>query len=117
MGEGREAFVAEVGGAVIGTYYLRPNQLGGGAHVCNAGFMVAAEARGRGVARAMCRDALERARERGFTAMQFNFVVSTNTSAIALWHSLGFRQIGCVPGGFHHPAHGFVDSLILFRQL
>ena len=117
MGEGREAFVAEEAGAVLGTCYLRPNQLGGGGHVCNAGYMVAEEARGKGVARAMCRDSLERARERGFRAMQFNFVVSTNTRAIALWQSLGFREIGRVPGGFHHPAHGFVDSLILFREL
>ena len=91
MGEGREALVAEEAGAVLGTCYLRPNQLGGGGHVCNAGYMVAEEARGKGVARAMCRDSLERARERGFRAMQFNFVVSTNTRAIALWQSLGFR--------------------------
>lgn len=117
MGKGREAFVAEEAGAILGTYYLRANSMGGGAHVCNCGFMVAAEARGRGVATAMCRDSFERARERGYRAMQFNFVVSTNTAAITLWQSLGFREIGRVPSGFRHPALGYVDTLILFREL
>jgi len=117
MGEGREAFVAEDEGAVVGTYYLRPNQLGGGGHVCNCGYVTAAEASGRGVATAMARDSLERARERGYRAMQFNFVVSTNTRAVALWQRLGFREIGRVPRGFEHPAHGYVDSLILYREL
>jgi L-amino acid N-acyltransferase YncA len=116
-GEGREAFVAEEGARVLGTYYLRANQLGGGSHVCNAGYMVAADARGRGVAMAMGEDSFERARQRGYRAMQFNFVVGTNTGAIALWKRLGFREIGRVPGGFHHPAHGYVDALILFRTL
>jgi ribosomal protein S18 acetylase RimI-like enzyme len=117
MGEGREAFVAEEDGAILGTYYLRPNQMGGGDHVCNTGYMVASEASGRGVATAMCRDSWERAHERGYRGMQFNFVVSTNTRAIALWQSLGFREIGRVPGGFAHPTLGYVDALILYREL
>jgi RimJ/RimL family protein N-acetyltransferase len=117
MGEGREAFVAEDEGAIVGTYYLRPNQLGGGGHVCNCGYVTAPEATGRGVATAMGRDSLERARERGYRGMQFNFVVSTNSGAVALWQRLGFREIGRVPGGFDHPVRGFVDSLILYRDL
>jgi ribosomal protein S18 acetylase RimI-like enzyme len=117
MGEGREAFVAEDEGAIVGTYYLRPNQMGGGSHVCNCGYVAAPQASGRGVATAMCNDSLGRARERGYRAMQFNFVVSTNTRAVALWHSLGFREIGRVPGGFLQPGDGFVDALILFREL
>ena len=116
-GDDRETFVAEDDGALLGTYYLRANQPGGGGHVCNCGYVTAGEAVGRGVARAMCRDSIERARGRGFRAMQFNFVVATNTRAIALWESLGFREIGRVPGGFEHPALGFVDALILFREL
>jgi L-amino acid N-acyltransferase YncA len=116
-GEGREAFVAEKDGAIVGSYYLRPNQLGGGKHVCNCGYVVAAEASGRGVATAMCQDSIERARERGYRGMQFNFVVSTNTRAIGLWHSFCFREIGRVPGGFQHPTRGFVDALILYREL
>jgi GNAT superfamily N-acetyltransferase len=117
MGGGREAFVAEDDGTIVGTYYLRPNQMGGGSHVCNCGYVTARGATGRGVATAMGQDSLQRARERGFRAMQFNFVVSTNSRAVALWQQLGFREIGRVPGGFLQPGVGYVDALILFRDL
>ncbi|HYD25973.1 MAG TPA: GNAT family N-acetyltransferase [Croceibacterium sp.] len=117
FGERRETFVAEQGGAVLGTYYLRPNQAGGGAHVCNCGYVTAANAAGKGIATAMCRDSLRRARERGYRGMQFNFVASTNARAAALWRSLGFREIGRIPGGFLHPADGYVDALIFYRAL
>jgi ribosomal protein S18 acetylase RimI-like enzyme len=89
-GPDREAFVAEKDGRIIGTYYLRANQAGGGAHVANCGYVTADDARGRGVARSMCEHSLLHARERGFRAMQFNFVISTNEQAIRLWESLGF---------------------------
>jgi len=112
-----EAFVAEEDGSVVGTYYLRRNQAGGGGHVCNSGYMVSAEASGRGVARAMAAHSFEHARARGYRAMQFNFVVSTNERGVRLWQSLGFAVIGRVPGGFDHPVHGFVDSLIMYREL
>jgi hypothetical protein len=39
MGPDRETFVAEEDGRLLGTYYLRANQLGGGAHVANCGYM------------------------------------------------------------------------------
>lgn len=113
----KETFVAESGGRVVGTYYLRANQAGGGAHVCNCGYMTAAEAGGKGVARAMCLHSQERARARGFRAMQFNFVVATNTRAVALWTSLGFDTVGRLPAAFEHPTHGFVDALVMFRNL
>ena len=116
-GPGMEAFVAEEDGAVVGTYYLRPNLAGGGAHVCNCGYMVAEHASGRGVARALCAHSLEHARMRGYRAMQFNCVVSTNERAVRLWQALGFEIIGRVPGGFDHPRHGLVDSLVMFREL
>ena len=89
-GPDREAFVAEKDGRIIGTYYLRANQAGGSAHVANCGYVTADDARGRGVARSMCEHSLLHARERGFRAMQFNFVISTNEQAIRLWESLGF---------------------------
>ena len=89
-GPDREAFVAEKDGRIIGTYYLRANQAGGGAHVANCGYVTADDARGRGVARSMCEHSLLHARERGFRAMQFNCVISTNEQAIRLWESLGF---------------------------
>ena len=113
----KETFVAESGGRVVGTYYLRANQAGGGAHVCNCGYMTAAEAGGKGVARAMCLHSQERARARGFRAMQFNFVVATNTRAVALWTSLGFDTVGRLPAAFEHPTQGFVDALVMFRNL
>ena len=112
-----EVFVAEEDAGVLGTYFLQANQHGGGSHVANCGYVTAPWATGRGVARAMCAHSLERARERGFKAMQFNFVVSTNERAVALWHSFGFEIVGRLPGAFHHPAAGFVDALVMYRSL
>ena len=109
--------MAESGGEILGTYYLRANQPGGGAHVANCGFMTASAAAGRGVARAMCAHALAHARARGFRAMQFNFVVSTNERAVRLWRGLGFEIVGRLPGAFDHPVHGEVDALVMFQRL
>jgi ribosomal protein S18 acetylase RimI-like enzyme len=117
LGEDRETFVSELDGEIVGTYYLRANQAGGGRHVCNCGFMTDAAATGRGVARAMCEHALSHAKRRGYRAMQFNFVVSTNERAVALWKSLGFEIVGRLPQAFLHPAHGYVDALVMFRSL
>jgi len=112
-----EVFVAEEGASILGTYFLQANQQGGGSHVANCGYVTAPWATGRGVARAMCAHSLDRARERGFKAMQFNFVVSANERAIALWQSFGFEIVGRLPGAFHHPAAGFVDALVMYRSL
>ena len=117
LGPDREVFVADEDGKVIGTYYLRPNQLGGGSHVCNSGYVTAPEAAGRGVARAMCADSLVCARAAGYRAMQFNFVVSTNERAVRLWHSMGFKILGTLPGAFHHPELGYVDAYVMWRSL
>jgi ribosomal protein S18 acetylase RimI-like enzyme len=114
---GNHVFVAEVGGDVLGTYALRANQQGGGAHVANAGFMTHPDATGRGIARAMGLHAIETAASRGFLAMQFNFVVATNTRAVGLWTSLGFSEIGRLPEAFRHPVDGFVDALVMYRRL
>jgi ribosomal protein S18 acetylase RimI-like enzyme len=114
---GNDVMVAEDNGAVVGTYYLRANNKGGGAHVANCGYVVAPAATGRGVARAMCLDSLERAKARGFTAMQFNFVISTNSRAVMLWQRCGFEVCGMLPGAFDHPEHGKVDALVMFRRL
>lgn len=101
----------------LGTYYLRRNQGGGGSHVANCGYMTALTARGKGLARAMCAHSLVEARDRGFRAMQFNFVVSTNTRAVALWESFGFATVGRLPQAFAHPTAGDVDALLMFRHL
>ena len=102
---------------LAGTYILRANQSGGGAHVANAAFMVAPDARGKGIGRAMGQHCLDQARGFGFRAMQFNFVVSTNASAIALWQSLGFVIVGTLPAAFRHPKNGYVDVYVMFRSL
>lgn len=114
---GKETFVAEEDGSILGTYFMRPNQAGGGAHVCNCGYMTSAAATGRGIARLMCAHSLDHARARGYRAMQFNFVVSTNERAIRLWESLGFTTVGRLPLAFRHPTHGYVDALVMFRPL
>ncbi len=113
----RETFVAEENGRLLGTYYLRTNQLGGNAHVANCGYMTASDATGRGVGRQMCEHSLAYARARGFRAMQFNFVVSTNERAIRLWQTLGFDTVGRLLLAFNHPTHGYVDALVMFRAL
>jgi len=102
---------------IVGTYILRPNQSGGGSHVANAAFMVASDAQGCGVGRAMAEHCLNEARRIGFRAMQFNYVISTNTPAIRLWQELGFEIVGTLPGAFRHPEKGYVDVYVMFRSL
>jgi L-amino acid N-acyltransferase YncA len=102
---------------VAGTYILRPNQSGGGSHVANAGFMVSGSARGQGVGRAMAEHCLSEARQLGYRAMQFNYVISTNTSAIRLWQELGFKTVGKLPDAFRHPDKGYVDVYVMYRSL
>jgi ribosomal protein S18 acetylase RimI-like enzyme len=114
---GHSVFVAESDGATLGTYFLCPNQPGGGAHVANAGFATAPAAQGRGLARAMLDHALTEARAQGYLSMQFNFVVATNTRAIALWQRAGFQTVGRLPAAFAHPTEGYVDALVMFRPL
>ena len=117
MAPAHEIFVAEELGEVLGTYFLKTNQRGGGSHVANCGYVTAAHATGRGVARAMCAHSLDHARHRGFKAMQFNFVISTNERAVRLWQSFGFEIVGRLPGAFQHPTQGFVDAFVMYRSL
>jgi ribosomal protein S18 acetylase RimI-like enzyme len=117
MPPGAEVFVAEDAGEVVGSYFVRANQRGGGAHVANAGYVTASHARGRGVARAMCSHSLAHARARGFRAMQYNFVVSTNERAVRLWQAMGFAIVGRLPGAFAHPTLGDVDALVMYQTL
>jgi GNAT superfamily N-acetyltransferase len=114
---GHEVFIAEEAGVILGTYYLRPNQLGGGAHVANAAYMVLPAATGRGIAQAMCEHSVEQARSRGYLALQFNFVVSTNERAVRLWGHAGFKVVGRLPKAFRHPSLGLVDALVMHRFL
>ena len=117
LGPDKETFVAERDHLLVGTYYIRANQAGGGAHVANCGYMTAAESQGKGVARAMCEHSIAHARERGFKAMQFNFVVSTNVRAVQLWHSMGFETVGRLPLAFRLPSGKYVDALVMFKAI
>ena len=113
----RKTFVFEENGNILGTYYLNTNQSGPGSHVCNCGYMVSSQARGKGLATAMCEHSQQTAKNLGYKAMQFNFVASTNEGAIRLWDKLGFETVGKLPKAFNHPAKGYVDALVMYKWL
>ena len=119
LGPPHQVFVAQDDheAPIVGTYFLTPNQQGGGDHIANCGFMTAAGSTGRGIARRMCTHALELARSQNFCAMQFNFVISTNTRAVALWQSFGFEILAAIPEAFRHPELGYVDALVMYKRL
>ena len=104
-------------GQIRGTYYIKPNQPGQGSHVCNCGYVVAQEARGQGIASAMCEHSQRVARELGFRAMQYNLVVATNAGAVRLWQKHGFEIVGTLPGAFLHPELGYVDAHVMYKIL
>ena len=111
-------FVAvEEDDVIVGTYYLKPNQPTLGAHVCNCGYIVTETARGQGIASAMCEHSQREAVKRGYRAMQYNLVVSTNKDAVHLWKKLGFEIAGTLPKAFRHERLGFVDAFVMYKQL
>lgn len=112
-----KTFVVEDDQQILGTYYLKTNQLGNGDHVANCGYMVSSTARGQGLATAMCKHSQQSARSLGYKAMQFNFVVSSNQGAIKLWKSLGFDIVGQIPKAFNHPRLGYIDALVMYKNL
>jgi L-amino acid N-acyltransferase YncA len=114
---GAHTYVAEQNNHVVGSYILRPNWAGPAGHIANAAFMVAADARGQGIGRAMGEHCLSEARRFGFRAMQFNFVVSTNVQAVKLWQQLGMKIVGTLPGAFRHPEKGYVDVYVMYQSL
>ena len=113
----RKTFIAVEGNEVLGTYYIKTNQDGPGSHVCNCGYMVSSKARGKGIATMMCEHSQKTALNLGYKAMQFNFVASSNKSAIKLWDKLGFKTVGRLPKAFHHPKLGYVDALVMYKWL
>ena len=110
-------YVAEEGGEVLGTFWLKANQPGLGSHVCNAAYMVGPHNAGKGIGRRMAEFSLDEARRLGFTAMQFNFVVKSNIAAVKLWESIGMQIIGQIPDAFDHRTEGLTDAYIMYRKL
>ena len=110
-------YVAEEDKKIVGTFWLKPNYPGLGSHVCNAAYMVSPDAAGKGIGRQMGEYSLDEARRLGFTAMQFNFVVKSNTAAVRLWQKIGMEIIGEVPDAFNHREHGMTNALIMYRKL
>ncbi len=113
----RATYVAEVAGVLVGTYYIKTNQPGGGDHICNCGYIVDPAARGQGVAEAMCLHSQSEARDMGYQAMQFNFVLASNAGAVRLWQKLGFAVVGTIPRAFRHPTLGLVDAHVMHKAL
>ena len=112
-----KTFIYKERGEVLGSYYIKTNQTGSGDHVCNCGYIVSVEARGKGVATSMCEHSQKIAVELGYKAMQFNFIVSTNVGAIRLWKKLGFQTVGCLPKAFNHPQAAYVDVFLMYKWL
>lgn len=116
-GEGEVTFVARLDDQVVGTAYLKANGVGLSDHIANAGWMVAPENQGQGIGRPFAEHVIDRAREMGYRAMQFNGVVATNTAAVSLWESLGFEVVGTVPDAFRHARDGLTAVYIMYRRL
>lgn len=108
-------YVAIENEQIAGTYFLKPNQPGSGAHVCNAGYVISFKARGKGLGRLMCEHSLKVARTYGFKAMQYNFVVSTNQVAVELWKKCGFNKVGTLHNAFNHRGKGLVDAFVMYQ--
>ncbi|MDN5215389.1 GNAT family N-acetyltransferase [Fulvivirgaceae bacterium BMA12] len=112
-----KTYVAEEYGKLLGTYIIKPNQTGLGAHVANCSYMVHPNAQGKGIGKKLCEHSLENAKNLGFKAIQFNIVVSTNQAAVNLWKKYGFKIIGTIPKGFNHLTLGYVDAHIMYKEL
>jgi len=117
MTQARACYVAESDDGIVGTYYIKTNQPGGGAHICNCGYIVSADARGQGIAAALCDHSQDQARRLGYHAMQFNFVLASNSGAVRLWHRLGFETVGKIPDAFMHPQMGLVSAFVMYKRL
>lgn len=113
----KKTYVALDGNEIVGTFYLKDNQPDLGSHIVNAGYMVSPEARGKRVGRQMAEFSLVEAKQLGYQAMQFNFVVKSNENAVKLWKSLGFEIIGEIPDAFDHAEKGLTNAYIMYKKL
>jgi ribosomal protein S18 acetylase RimI-like enzyme len=117
MTQAAATYVAVNAGSVVASYYIKTNQAGGGAHICNCGYIVGPDARGQGIAEQLCLHSQAAATALGYRAMQFNFVLSSNAGAVRLWHKLGFATVGAIPEAFDHPDLGMVDAFVMYKRL
>ena len=102
---------------IVGLYILHPNNVGRCGHICNASYAVKSTVRGQGVGKAIVTDCLEKAKEIGFRVLQFNAVVKSNTTALALYKKLGFTQLGTIPGGFLNKDGVYEDIIVHYKEL
>ena len=116
-GAGKHTYVATIAGKVAGTFVLKDNQPDLGSHIVNAGYMVAPDAGGLGIGKAMGEFSIAEAKLLGYKAMQFNFVIKSNERAVRLWEKLGFKVIGEIPEAFDHQQLGFTNAYIMYRKL
>lgn len=110
-------YVALHNSKIVGTFWLRDNQIGRGSHIANAAYAVSAASAGQGVGKQMGLFSLQEARKLGYHALQFNLVVKTNEKAVKLWQSIGFQIIGEIPEAFRHTDLGFVNAYIMYQKL
>ena len=110
------SYVAEGDAGVVGMYKSGANLPDHGAHVASATYVVNPAAQGQGIGRALVEHSLARAQAAGFMAMQFNYVVSTNAAAVALYGKLGFSIAGTLPKAFRHKRLGLVDAYVMFKM-
>ncbi len=115
--DGFNAVARNEAGELVGIYYLRPDQGGPGSHICNAGYVIAEQARRKGYAVELCLQSQDQARAMGFKGMKYNLVVASNKGALKAWKKAGMEIIGTVPGAFRHPRLGLTDAYILFKSL
>lgn len=117
MAEDKKTYVAELDGKIVGTFFLKANQPDSGSHIVNAGYMISQHHQGRGIGKTMAEFSFMEAKRLGFKAMQFNYVVKSNTVAVNLWKKLGFEVVGEVPEAFFHPNLGLTNILVMYRKL
>ena len=116
-GPDRYTYVATDNRKIVGTFYIKINQPGLGAHIANGAYMVSETASGKGIGKKMGEFSLEEAKRLGYTAMQFNIVIKSNARAVNLWQNLGFKIIGEIPDAFNHKENGMTNAYIMYRKL
>ena len=117
LSPGVQTRVALANEEVVGMYKLNANLPGRAGHVASATYLVHPAMQGQGIGRAMVQESLEQAADQGYRSMQFNFVVSTNAAAVALYEKLGFSIAGRLPEAFLHAGLGYVDAYVMTRPI